>query len=76
MDKILTIYTPTYNRKHLLPRLYESLKNQTNLDFRWLIIDDGSEDDTRSLVSDFINKGDIDIEYHYKENGGGTYGEK
>ncbi len=70
MDKILTIYTPTYNRKHLLPRLYESLKNQTNLDFRWLIIDDGSEDDTRSLVSDFINKGDIDIEYHYKENGG------
>jgi glycosyltransferase involved in cell wall biosynthesis len=45
-----TIATPTYNRPHLLPALYESLCAQTFRDFEWIIIDDGSSDETRDLV--------------------------
>ena len=41
---LVTIITPTYNRAEKLPILYESLINQTNKDFEWLIVDDGSED--------------------------------
>ena len=48
---ILTVFTPAYNRAHTLPRTYESLKNQTCKDFIWLIVDDGSADNTRELVS-------------------------
>ena len=68
---ILTIYTPTYNREKLLPRVYESLKKQTCKDFIWLIVDDGSTDNTKLLVREWINaeKG-FEIRYHYKENGG------
>ena len=47
---LLTIFTPTYNREHTLPRLYESLKRQTNMNFEWLVINDGSTDDTVSLL--------------------------
>lgn len=70
MEKVLTIYTPTYNRKHLLPRLYESLKCQTNKSFIWLVIDDGSNDSTEDLIKGYIEEAAISIEYHYKENGG------
>jgi glycosyltransferase involved in cell wall biosynthesis len=45
---MLTILTPTYNRRHTLPRLYESLCGQSRQDFEWLIVDDGSEDETES----------------------------
>lgn len=69
-DKFLTLFTPTYNRVGLLPRLYESLKAQTNRDFIWLIIDDGSTDATQELVDKWISQGDIEIEYHWKQNGG------
>lgn len=48
--KTLTIFTPTYNRKHTLPRTYESLCRQTSSDFEWLVIDDGSSDGTREWV--------------------------
>lgn len=48
--KTLTVFTPTYNRKHTLPRTYESLCRQTSDDFEWLIIDDGSTDGTREWV--------------------------
>lgn len=67
----IDIITPTYNRVHLLPRLYESLQNQTNKSFRWLIVDDGSTDGTKEFISD-IKKSNMDlfIEYFYKENGG------
>lgn len=68
--KTLTVFTPTYNRAHLLPRLYESLINQTNQNFCWLIIDDGSEDATKKLVQDWIKENRIEIEYHFKTNGG------
>lgn len=65
-----TIYTPTNNRRATLPRLYESIKKQTFKDFKWLIVDDGSTDDTKSLVQTFINEGLVQINYIYKENGG------
>ena len=68
--KSITVFTPTYNRAYCLHQCYESLINQTNSDFLWLIIDDGSTDDTRKLVSDWIDQGKVDIKYRYKKNGG------
>ena len=50
---MITVFTPVYNRAHLLPRLYESLCRQTFKDFEWVIVDDGSSDDTRSVVEKF-----------------------
>lgn len=47
---LFTVFTPTYNRAHTLPRLYESIKKQTFRDFEWLIVDDGSTDGTEELV--------------------------
>lgn len=67
---ILTVFTPTYNRAHLLPRLYESLKKQTCKDFTWLIIDDGSTDDTFRLAETWQGEGLVDIEYIFQENQG------
>ena len=68
--RTITIYTPTYNREHLLPRVYESLCRQTCKNFYWMIIDDGSTDNTRELVQSWIDIGNIEIEYVYKDNGG------
>lgn len=66
----VTVFTPTFNRAHLLPRLHDSIVSQNYKNFEWLIVDDGSTDDTRSVVERFINEGKIDIRYFYKENGG------
>lgn len=68
--KSITVFTPTYNRAYCLHQCYESLVDQTNTDFVWLIIDDGSTDNTSELVAGWINQGKVDIKYHYKENGG------
>lgn len=70
-EPILTVFTPTYNRAHTLPRTYESLCRQNCKDFIWLIIDDGSTDNTAELVRDWqcCDNG-FDIQYIYKENGG------
>lgn len=54
--KSLTVFTPTYNRKHTLPRTYESLCRQTSNDFDWLIIDDGSTDGTRDWIESLGTK--------------------
>ncbi len=70
MPKLLTVFTPTYNRAHTLGRTYESLCRQTCDDFEWLVIDDGSTDHTKKLVEGFIAEGKIPIRYIYKENGG------
>lgn len=67
---LFTVFTPTYNRSHLLPRLYESLCLQTCKDFEWLIVDDGSTDDTEKIVSRFQSEGKIAIRYFFQENGG------
>lgn len=50
---LISVFTPTYNRALLLPRLYESLKVLTFMDFEWLIVDDGSVDDTESLLQSY-----------------------
>jgi glycosyltransferase involved in cell wall biosynthesis len=68
---VLTVFTPTYNRAHTLPRTYQSLCNQTCKDFIWLIIDDGSSDNTRDLVKQWqSNDNGFEIRYIYKDNGG------
>ncbi len=68
--KTLTVFTPTYNRARTLFRTYTSLCRQTSRDFEWLVIDDGSMDNTRSLVSEWIEEGNIPIRYIYQENQG------
>lgn len=66
----LTVFTPTYNRAHTLPKLYESLLNQTDKDFEWLVIDDGSTDGTEKLIKSYIEEGRIQITYFKQENQG------
>lgn len=67
----LTIFTPAYNRAHTLPRLYESLLHQTSHEFEWLIVDDGSTDNTKSLVEKWIkNENPFTIRYIEQENQG------
>lgn len=68
--KTLTVFTPAYNRGHTIGRTYESLLRQTSNDFEWLVIDDGSTDNTRELVEEWIAEGRIQIRYIYQENQG------
>ena len=70
MAKTLTIFTPAYNLAYTLHLGYEALLRQTCQDFEWLIIDDGSTDNTRELVSGWIKENKIPIRYHYQENQG------
>ena len=71
MEKLLTVFTPTYNRVHTLHKCYESLKNQSCKDFKWLIIDDGSTDGTKDVVKRWIHeKNDFEITYIYQSNKG------
>lgn len=65
----LSIITPTYNRGHLLKNCYESLLRQTDKDFQWIIVDDGSSDNTQDVVRTFDTK-DFEIICVTKENGG------
>lgn len=66
----LTIFTPAYNRRETLKRTYKSLCDQSNREFEWLIVDDGSTDNTGELVQQWIKENKIAIRYIYKENGG------
>lgn len=67
----LTIFTPTYNRAHTLPRVYESLCSQSCKAFNWLIVDDGSVDDTRKLVETWMRQTkEFEIRYLFQQNGG------
>lgn len=66
----IVVFTPTFNRAHLLRRVYSSLVRQTFSHFYWLIIDDGSDDDTKLVVNELIDEGKLKIEYHFKQNGG------
>ena len=68
--KEITIFTPTYNRLYSMKRLYRSLINQTNKDFIWLIVDDGSTDKTEEYVREWINNNKIEIRYLYQKNQG------
>lgn len=68
---LITIFTPAYNRAHTIERTYQSLRSQKSKDFIWLIVDDGSTDNTKALVDEWksIDNG-FEIRYIYKENGG------
>ncbi|NYT84345.1 glycosyltransferase family A protein [Pollutimonas harenae] len=67
---MLTILTPTYNRIDTLPRLYQSLLAQRNRNFEWLIVDDGSTDDTASWVAALEHEADFPIRLIRQDNGG------
>ena len=69
MEK-LSIITATYNRKETLKRLYKSLCNQTNKDFKWIIVDDGSQDNTKELLEIWKKEKKINMEYILQENNG------
>lgn len=67
----LTVFTPTYNRADLLEKGYEALKRQISKDFLWIVIDDGSTDNTKEVVEKWQSEcKDFEIKYVYKENGG------
>lgn len=68
---LLTIFTPTYNRAHFLNRLYESLERQTDFDFEWIVVDDGSSDNTPSLMKELCSmESAFPIKYFQINNGG------
>lgn len=71
MDKKrLTVFTPTYNRANVLHRVYDSLVVQTYRDFLWIIVDDGSTDDTKSVVDAFCAENKMEIRYYRQKNQG------
>lgn len=66
----VSIITPTYNRGYILSQCYESLKKQTCKDFEWIIVDDGSTDNTEQVVKSFIEENNVCLSYIRQENGG------
>jgi glycosyltransferase involved in cell wall biosynthesis len=68
--KLLTVFTPTFNRAYCLEKCYKSLVNQTCHEFIWLIIDDGSTDQTKALVEKWKKEQKIEINYVWQENQG------
>ncbi len=67
---LISVITPTYNRAYILDKCYHSLVNQTSKDFEWIVVDDGSSDNTEELVRSFIDESKIKIKYIKQENGG------
>ena len=65
-----TVFTPTFNRAHTLGRVYDSLKAQTMSDFEWLVVDDGSTDDTRALIERWAGEAPFPVRYFYQPNSG------
>lgn len=68
--KIITIFTPTYNRAYILPNAYKSLLQQDSSLFKWLIVDDGSTDNTEDLVKAWVAENKIEINYIKQKNTG------
>ena len=67
----ITVFTPTYNRAYIIDKLYRSLQRQTYEDFEWLVVDDGSSDDTSQLFDTWQKEDNFfPIVYHKTENGG------
>ena len=67
----MTIFTPTYNRRKEIINLYNSLQMQTCKKFEWLVVDDGSTDNTKELFEKWIQEdNDFVIRYFYQNNGG------
>lgn len=70
MEFEFTVFTATYNRAHLLHRVYDSLVAQTFRDFEWLIVDDGSTDGTSALIEAWRDEADFPIRYYHQKNQG------
>lgn len=70
---MITVFTPTYNRADLLPRVYASLLRQTNKNFEWVVVDDGSSDSTKKFINQCILENKIAIIYHLQVNKGKHY---
>ncbi len=66
----ITVFTPTYNRAYIIGKLYDSLCKQSFKDFEWLVVDDGSSDNTNELFGEWIKEADFTIRYYKTENGG------
>ena len=67
----ITVFTPTYNRGYTIERLYRSLQRQVFDDFEWIVIDDGSNDNTEALFQTFLRtKNQFPITYKKVSNGG------
>ncbi len=66
----ITVFTPVYNRRRTIDRVFSSLMKQTYKDFEWLIVDDGSTDNLKELIDEYKEKADFLIRYYYKPNGG------
>ncbi|MGB5791342.1 glycosyltransferase family A protein, partial [Poseidonibacter sp.] len=67
-----TIFTPSFNRAYTLRRVFNSINNQkfNKKDFEWIIVDDGSDDNTDVLVEKFIENANFSIKYYKQENKG------
>lgn len=70
MEELITIITPVYNRAHLIRKLYNSLNTQKKQNFCWMIIDDGSTDEIKTIVQSFMKSACFHIIFYQKENGG------
>jgi glycosyltransferase involved in cell wall biosynthesis len=66
----ITVVTATYNREKYIRRVYNSLKAQTYKKFEWIVIDDGSEDNTGKLVEHWKQESEFPIQYYYQVNQG------
>lgn len=69
MPKI-TVFTPSYNRAYILPKLYNSLVQQTSSDFEWVVVDDGSSDNTSELLSQWEKCASFPIKWQTQPNQG------
>lgn len=67
---VFTVFTPTYNRAETLPRVFRSLRDQTFRDFEWLVVDDGSEDETSDLIQRWKEEAEFPIQLYRQENQG------
>lgn len=69
-QNLISIFTPTYNRAYIIGKLYNSLCNQTYRNFEWVVVDDGSTDDTEELINSFITENRINIIFYKQKNQG------
>src|SRR5699024_4277100 len=67
---MISICTPTYNREHTIPQVFNSLLSQTEKEFEWIVIDDGSIDGTKELIEKYKYMADFNIQYRYQTNQG------
>ena len=67
---MITVFTPTYNRVHTIVRTFESLQAQTDKDFEWVVVDDGSSDNTLDVLTQLKEKAEFPVIFQYQKNAG------